>query len=343
MDLIYMNRSKEDIGVLKDFTFDLAFGANENDFECTVSRNNHCCEGGYFLYIEGTEYGGIIDDIKTDTDANEVVYHGRTWHGFLDSKCIIPLQSGEESTSTVTLKTADETGTSLINKYLIVSGEANNVLAWLIKRLGLESLFIASTENSGITIKSFQFDRYCMAYDGIWKMLKSAGAKLKVHFSEGMAVLEAKKIVDYSKDEQFDSDQIEMEIKNYYHPLNHLICLGKGDLDERLVIHLYADSNGNISHMQSLTGIQEVTDVYDYSSAESAEELEAKGIEKMQESWNGDYVSTEFDSNSNSFDIGDVVGAKDNETGMFGTAEITKKIVKIENNSTTISYKVGEK
>lgn len=33
-----------------------------------------------------------------------------------------------------------------------------------------------------------------------------------------------------------------MEIKNYYHPLNHLICLGKGDLDERLVIHLYADS-----------------------------------------------------------------------------------------------------
>lgn len=242
MDLIYMNRSKEDIGVLKDFTFDLAFGTNENDFECTVSRNNHCCEGGYFLYVEGTEYGGIIDDIKTDTDANEVVYHGRTWHGFLDSKCIVPLQSGEKSTSTVTLKTADEIGTSLINKYLIVSGEANNVLAWLIKRLGLESLFTTSTENSGITIKSFQFDRYCMAYDGIWKMLKSAGAKLKVHFSEGMAVLEAVKIVDYSKDEQFDSDQIEMEIKNYYHPLNHLICLGKGDLDERLVIHLYADS-----------------------------------------------------------------------------------------------------
>ena len=29
MDLIYMNRSKEDIGVLKDFTFDLAFGTNE--------------------------------------------------------------------------------------------------------------------------------------------------------------------------------------------------------------------------------------------------------------------------------------------------------------------------
>ena len=47
---------------------------------------------------------------------------------------------------------------------------------------------------------------------------------------------------------------------------------GKGDLEERQVIHLYADSRGNISHTQSLTGIQEVVRVYDYSSAESFED-----------------------------------------------------------------------
>lgn len=74
MDLIYMNSQKEDQGVLKDYTFDLAFGSGENDFECAINRRNHCCAGGYFLYLEGTEYGGIIDDIKSDTDADEVVY-----------------------------------------------------------------------------------------------------------------------------------------------------------------------------------------------------------------------------------------------------------------------------
>lgn len=342
MDLIYMNSSKEDVGVMKDFTFDLAFGADENDFDCTINRNLHCCEGGFFLYIEGTEYGGIIDDIKTDTEADEVVYHGRTWHGFLDSKCIVPLQAGEDSTDAVILKTADANGVSMVDKYLILSGEANKVLAWLIYRLGLDSLFTASTEDSGINIKAFQFDRYCMAYEGICKMLRAAGAKLKVMFSAGTAVIRAVPVIDYSQDEQFDSDLIGLTILKKYHPLNHLICLGQGELDERQVIHLYADSDGNISHTQSVTGIQEVTEVYDYSSVESLEELEGKGVERMQKAWNSDYVSTNFDSDSNSFDIGDIVGAKDQKTGIVGKSEITKKIVTINNNSTTISYKVGE-
>ena len=343
MDLIYMNSNKEDVGVLKDYKFDLAFGTDENDFEVIINRDKHCCEGGFFLYIEGTEYGGIIDDVKTDTDANEVIYHGRTWHGFLDSKCILPLQENEASTSDVTLKLVDSEGISYVGKYLIISGEANRILAFLIDRLGLGNLFSASTENSGITITSFQFDRYTMGYKGIVKMLKSSGAKVKVKFSEGVAVINAESVVDYSKDEQFNSDLIDMKIKNYYHPVNHLICLGKGDLEERQVIHLYADSRGNISHTQSLTGIQEVVRVYDYSSAESFEDLEAKGIEMIKDAWNQDAIETNFDSDSNSYDIGDIVGAKDQETGMEGKAEITKKIVTIKDNETTISYKVGEK
>ena len=38
MDLIYTNQNREDIGVLQDFSLDLAFGSGENDFELTVSR-----------------------------------------------------------------------------------------------------------------------------------------------------------------------------------------------------------------------------------------------------------------------------------------------------------------
>ena len=43
MDLIYTNADREDVGVLKDYTFDLAFGSSENDFECKVYKENHCC------------------------------------------------------------------------------------------------------------------------------------------------------------------------------------------------------------------------------------------------------------------------------------------------------------
>ena len=95
MDLIYMNSSKEDLGVLLDYEMDMAFGSGENDFEAKLQAKSHCCKEGYFLYMDGTEYGGIVDNIMSDTANNEVVYSGRTWHGILGSKVILPLQDGE--------------------------------------------------------------------------------------------------------------------------------------------------------------------------------------------------------------------------------------------------------
>ena len=83
MDLIYMNQDMVDIGVLQDFEMDLAFGANENNFECRVPSSMHCCEAGYYLYIEGTEYGGTVDTLEVVRETQEVIYYGRTWHGIL--------------------------------------------------------------------------------------------------------------------------------------------------------------------------------------------------------------------------------------------------------------------
>ena len=52
MDLVYMNVEKEDIGILSDYTLDLAFGSDENDFECVVDIDSHVCNEGYYLYFE---------------------------------------------------------------------------------------------------------------------------------------------------------------------------------------------------------------------------------------------------------------------------------------------------
>lgn len=321
MDLIYMNSAKEDIGVMRDFTLDLAFGSDENDFECKIVRSNHCCESGFYLYYEGTEYGGIVDDIGVDTDNDEIIYYGRTWHGLLNSKVLEP-DSGQD--------------------YLILSGEANNVLDVLIDRMGLSALFVASDEDSGITISNYQMNRYVYGYDGIRKMLKAAGAKLNISFKEGFVELSAKPIVDYSKDEQFDTDQISFKIKKKGNPLNHVICLGKGDLAERKVIHLYADRNGNVSNTKVFTGIHEVTGIYENANNESDDELRKGGSDKILESWASDELEYNFDSDAESYDIGDVVGAKEYVTNTEVSAEITKKIVTIKDNTTTISYKVGE-
>lgn len=321
MDLIYMNADKKDLGVMKDYTLDLAFGSDENDFECRIVSGNHCCESGFYLYYEGAEYGGIIDDIGADTEADEVIYYGRTWHGILNSKILEP-DAGKD--------------------YLTASGEANSVLSSLIARMGLDSFFKASESNSGINISTYKFDRYIAGYDGIRKMLRAAGAKLHIVYKSGFAELSAKPFVDYSKDEQFDSDLISFKIRKNGNPINHVICLGKGDLAAREVIHLYADSKGKISNTQSLKGILEVTATYDYANAESSEELRKGGVELLEKAWSSDEVDFDFDSDDESYDIGDIIGAKEKVTGAEVSAEITKKIISIKNNTTTISYKVGE-
>lgn len=83
MDLIYADENRIDLGVLQDYKFDLAYGESENDFECMVLLDNNPCQQDYILYIEGTEYGGIIDSIAPDPDNNKLAYKGRTWHGVL--------------------------------------------------------------------------------------------------------------------------------------------------------------------------------------------------------------------------------------------------------------------
>jgi len=316
-----MNAAKEDVGVLQDYKFDMAYGSDENDFECQVATSNHVCEAGFYLYMEGTEYGGIVDSIQVDTDSEEITYKGRTWHGILDSKVICP-DAGEA--------------------YLVMDGEANEMLAFLIDRMGLSAFFRASTDASGINIGNYKMNRYISGYKGIRKMLKASGAKLNISFKEGFVELSARPSVNYAQDEQFDTDQIDFKIQQFFKPLNHIICLGKGELVEREVIHIYADAEGNVSTVQTITGIDERVAVYENTNAESSEELIEGGIDMLQESWNSSSVEWNFDSNEETYDVGDVVGAKEKITKISAASEITKKIVTIKNNETTISYKVGE-
>lgn len=320
MDLIYMNSDLEDIGVLNEYDLDLAFGADENDFECQILSSAHCCQPGWYLYIEGTEYGGIIDSIEVDTGGGNLTYKGRTWHGMLDSKVLQP-DSGED--------------------YLTVSGEANSVIASLLSRIGLSGLFVASSEASGITIRSYKMNRYVTAYNGITKMLDGVGAKLRLVFQGGKVVLSAVLKQKADQDDEIDSDQIDFVMEKKYKCVNHLVCLGKGELAERTVIHLYTDAKGNISQTQTFFGVDEYMQVFDYPSAETDEELINSGMERLSELQKASEVSVDCDESEDTFDVGDVVSAYDNVTGMSVSAVIEKKVVSVVNGKISIVLTPG--
>jgi hypothetical protein len=341
MDLIYMNQEMVDQGVLQDFEMDLAFGANENNFECKIPSNMHCCDAGFYLYIEGTEYGGTVDSIEVISETSEIIYSGRTWHGIIGSKVIMPLLNGETSTGDVTIKRTDSNGDSYVDRYLVISGDANKCIQFIVNRLGLSSLFRVS-EATSKAISNFQFDRFTDGYSGIVKMLKSEGLRLAVEYSDGNVVLSAMPKYNYATDEEFDPELVDMQLKKRVNTVNHLICLGSGELENRIVIHLFADENGNISQTQTQFGLDEYAAVYDYSAVESAEELLKQGTEYLASLWLPDEMVIKLDDSSDFYHVGDSVGATDNITGLSTTAIIRKKIVTIRDGLISISYEVGE-
>jgi len=64
------------------------------------------------------------------------------------------------------------------------------------------------------------------------------------------------------------------------------------------------------------------------------------GLKKMQEYYNCDKIDIKLDD-SYDYDIGDIVGAKENVTGISVWQPITKKIIKIINGKINIDYEVG--
>lgn len=316
-----MNEKKEDIGVLNDYTFDLAYGSDENDFELTTSINSKLMKAGYIVYIEGTEYGGIIDSIEVDTGRELLIYRGRTWHGILNAKIISPHKDED---------------------YLTVSGDLNSVIAALITEMSLNSLFKSTVNDSGIKVTDYKIQRYIQGYTALKKMLKTKNCKLITVFKNGFVELSAEKITDYSEVQQINNDMVNFDITKYYKPVNHVVCLGAGQLKERKVLHVYCDADGNYSQTeQTFTGLDEVMGVYEDTNAESDDDLIDGGKQIIQDSRTQNAMDVTFDAVNENYDIGDLIEARENITGLTVKECITKKIVKIEDDTVKITYEVG--
>lgn len=314
-DLIITTGNHTDTAALADYELDCAWGSGENDFELTVST---LIDAGSYAYIDGSECGGIVDALKSELadGRSTLIYSGRTWHGILASKILSPDQGKD---------------------YLTVSGSASTVIESLIARIGLESMFSAATQVSGEpTIAAYQFDRYTDAYTGMRKMCAANNLKLRLAYLDGTVEIWAEPIKHYG--DEIDNDLLDFSVTRTWKRTNHMIGLGKGDLAARTVVHWYADANGNVSQTQSLRGVDEITQVYDYSNAEAAE-LNQKTQEKLRDLQSeGDIDVSVREGSQVEFDVGDTVTARDNLTGITVTASITKKIVKVSNGVLSVDY-----
>lgn len=317
VDLICADENGVPFHAVSDCVLDCAWGSGENDFELTLYDGTVLPDRG-LVYVDGTEVGGIVDHMKDELSdgVSVVTYSGRSWHGMLAGKVLQP-DSGQD--------------------YLKVSGPVNQVLSNLLARIGLADVFKVRADSTK-TIPTFQFDRYCTAYDGIRRMLAANDLKLMFQEVDGTVWMYAKPIVDHN--DTVDSDLVDFSITKDYRRTNHMIGLGKGDLRNRLVVHYYADGSGKVSNTRTFDGRDEIAAVYDYSSAEK-DELDKQTKKQLQDLQGAGAVDVTVHDGL-SLDVGDRVAGRDHVTGLTVTAIVLKKIVKLSGGLLSVSYEVGD-
>lgn len=320
MDLIYadvINGQIVDQGTLNVYDFDCSFGIKENDFQIKAPMGATELKEDQVVYIEGTEYGGVIDAIEVDTSNRQMIYTGRTWHGILENKILYP-QKGHD--------------------YMYVNGDANDVLRILLERMNIipgdynelyvapENAFMSVEEGeSGIYVSAkvtSDSGNYAHGYTFIRDLLYQFDAKPKI--VDG--VISAVDLMDYSNDDDFLEGTDQFQAKRNYNSLNRLHCMGQGNLSERYTIDLYLDSNGGLlpyaksnpvkdsdyytdfdalsestdpedianfatitEHM--VTGMNEIADVYDYPSIQSTYHYVA--LDTVPDDWSTDLTPKE--------------------------------------------------
>lgn len=330
MDFVIADKDRMELGFLpKDAELDLDLSEKTNnkdgcnDAELKVKENFLNVDFGNYIFLDGTEYGGRIMDLKRNTASATAVWYLDTWRRMLGQAVIEP-----------------PAGMAYLQ---VVNKDANTVISDILGgRFG--DIFTVPKELSGIPI-SGQFDRYTTVLDGLTKILKSHRARLRIKSVQGDAgqafwvQVEAVPVVDYSEEIEYSQDnRVNLNIRDYRRGINHLICLGKGELTERMVRHLYIQKDGSISYSKFYSGIDERTEVFEYPNAEDENELLEAGRERLKELAN--YKKMEMSVRDLDLDIGDVVAGRDRVTGMYMKKPIVKKVLKVKNGRTSISYKV---
>lgn len=299
--------------------YDFEVGKSENSFAVEIKRQEYeRIPDRARIYIPGTEYGGLFRRLATNTSQDVITPGGLTWRGMMQKKIISP-PSGQD--------------------YATDSGELNAIVKSRVES-ALPGLFIGTTASTGVEA-TWQYARYCTLEEGLSDMLKSKGYRLNIEYSQEdkAVVVSAVPIVDYSQSIEFSADmRINYNMSMQGDGVNHLICLGSGELKDREVYHLYVDENGNIGTTQYYTGIEEITEIFDYAGAE-LDDLIQTGTQRLKEIRNTNIFEIKVDPDTE-LAIGDIVGGRDYLSGMTMRSPISGKIVKWEQGFQTVEYRL---
>ena len=326
MELIHADSALTQLRELIQYSLDAiaSLGTEyvDNDFELTISEADWLSEpvfNKHFVFETGTEWGGRVEGIThVGTD---IKLSGPTWRGMLSRKIVKP--PGGSAYKTIT------------------SMDANAAIGELLGT-SLGGLFVASAENSGIIVSgSYRYDNLLTA---IYDLLDAVGARLMIVFDGVVVTLSAELISDLSSTTEMSQDYSApvRSSEKYGESFNHVIALGSGTLTARTVVEYYRDdTTGAVSTTPLPDDVDDRQYVLDYPNAADSTALALAAQESLAE--RAPVTKIEIDlSDAQNLELGDIVGGRDQITGLSISKPITQKILTVNGNGQKIEYKVGE-
>lgn len=316
MDIILANKALAEQSVIyTDYSLDFDT-TNTMDYKLTATRAIYDkLSAATYLYIPGTEYGGIIDSIAHNTSDDSVVASGRSFRGLLNSKIITP-DSGQD--------------------YKVVNGNLAEILDGILAENSLDYLYMIDPALTWITLSNYPIARYCSVLYLLNALESKTGLSLYLAWSAKYhkVIITYRQPIDWTGKSLYV--QADITTTKTSHKVNHLICLGSGELKDRMRVDLYADTQGRISTVQSIIGADEYTQVYDYPNAKDVNDLKASGTAKLKELIAD--TPLEVEVKDGAYAVGDIVGGYDDLMQIKTKATITNVVVNVEDGIISYSF-----
>lgn len=315
VSIVVMDASGRAVRQTDDWSADVAYGDDENRFE--ISRLAGPPLAAHMRWqVDGTALAGIVDKVcpsEGDDGGSSVAYKGRTVQGVLAGKVLVP-PSGQT--------------------HLVATGDLNDCIRSVVESCGLSGYLTVPAGASGFEASGFQYRRFVDAYTGLRMLCASAGARLRFRATGDGIELSAVSATTYG---DLPGERVAFDAERDYRPCNHMVGLGGGEGTAREVVHWYADADGALSQTQTLFGLDEVAQRYDYSGSD---DLSADTRAKLAEHQGQGTFDARLPDDAG-LDVGDVVTARSPSTGIGVEAQVTKVVCKVSLGEASTSYETG--
>ena len=317
LNLIMISNSMHEYAAITPISFECEVGTGDasNDFEL---RGYDVFQGG--VYIPGTEYGGLIECPEDTTGEDLHTYKGWTWRGLLTQAVVSP-PDGED--------------------YYTASGDLHEIMSGLVTDR-FSGLFTVPDTLTGVTA-NFQADRFCTVHEALTDLCEENGYKLVIEAYKSDTVkveLRAEPVVTVAGTYNEDN-RLSLTFADNRMGINHLICMGSGELKDRQRVDLYVDQNGNIGTTKYHTGLWEREQYFDYPNAESLAELTKQGKKRLKEVMSKKTLQINRITDVE-MDVGDIVTGKHTVSGTSVSAPIDRKSFAYSGGIVRLEYHVKE-